>query len=542
MADKKNSPVLLDCTLRDGGYYNDWDFDPLLVSRYFRAVEQAGIDVVEVGFRFFKKDKFLGPHAYTTDALLREMPLPKKAKISVMINASDLVGYPDGQISAIDALFDTAVESPVDMVRVASHMTEAPSLGPAIKRLKKLGYHVGVNLMQIGRYSGVEIRDTVSVIRSWNAADVLYFADSLGNMREEKIVETVMSIASEWSGPIGIHAHDNMGQGLHNTLVAHEHGATWLDATILGMGRGAGNPRMEFVVSEMRHRGCQQYNPNALLSVSMEDFSALQKRYGWGTNLLYYSSAQHEIHPTYVQSMYNDLKYDLPHVVGAMEMLKEMGGHSFSRHGLSRAVSAVSGDGVGNWDASEWLNNRDVLLLGAGPSVQQYANYIEGYIRETNCAVLSLNSNSPVSSELITAFIACHPSRILADIDDYIDRKPATILPVATLHPVVKERLSQVDHLDYGMTVNDSEYSVGSSGCVIPTLVVAAYAMALATAAGARRILMVGFDGFEGVDQRQKDMIDVIERYQDIDNAIPLVALTPTNYPVHRSSLFAPID
>ena len=80
---KNNKLTVLDCTLRDGGYYNEWDFSTPLVERYFLAVDDAGIDVVEIGLRSFAKEGFLGAYAYSTDDFLRQLSLPKRARLAM---------------------------------------------------------------------------------------------------------------------------------------------------------------------------------------------------------------------------------------------------------------------------------------------------------------------------------------------------------------------------------------------------------------------------------------------------------------------------
>lgn len=84
--------TLLDCTLRDGGYYNDWDFDPALIERYLAAMSAVGVDVVEMGLRSLRRDGFRGACAYTTDEFLASLPLPATLSIGVMVNASELIG------------------------------------------------------------------------------------------------------------------------------------------------------------------------------------------------------------------------------------------------------------------------------------------------------------------------------------------------------------------------------------------------------------------------------------------------------------------
>jgi 4-hydroxy 2-oxovalerate aldolase len=124
-------------------------------------------------------------------------------------------------------------------------------------------------------------------VAAWGSADVLYFADSLGSMTDIEIRTVYEAIASGWGGPIGIHVHDNRGRALINTLVAAELGATWLDATVLGMGRRAGNVRTDFLLFELSQAGADRYRPEALLPVALGSFRRLQDEHQWGTNLLY---------------------------------------------------------------------------------------------------------------------------------------------------------------------------------------------------------------------------------------------------------------
>ena len=96
---------LLDCTLRDGGYYNDWDFCESLVSKYLQAMAQSGVPVVELGFRFLEPAGYAGPTAHTTDDYIEGLDVPDSIELGVMLNAKDLVSFAGGPSAAIDKLF-----------------------------------------------------------------------------------------------------------------------------------------------------------------------------------------------------------------------------------------------------------------------------------------------------------------------------------------------------------------------------------------------------------------------------------------------------
>ena len=103
-----NKIKILDCTLRDGGYYNNWDFSREVVNDYLRVMSLVRIDYVEVGFRSFKAKNFKGPTWYTTESYLNSLSIPKNLIIGVMVNASELISHSLG-------IFKSTPEVPFDV-------------------------------------------------------------------------------------------------------------------------------------------------------------------------------------------------------------------------------------------------------------------------------------------------------------------------------------------------------------------------------------------------------------------------------------------
>ena len=120
----KSKLKVLDCTLRDGGYYNNWDFNESIVNNYLSAMSKAKVDIVEIGFRFLPQNKFLGKFAYSEDDYLNSLSLPSNISYAVMINASDLINYEDGIERAVKNLFSKKKNSPIDIIRIAAHSSD----------------------------------------------------------------------------------------------------------------------------------------------------------------------------------------------------------------------------------------------------------------------------------------------------------------------------------------------------------------------------------------------------------------------------------
>ena len=530
---------ILDCTLRDGGYYNDWDFSKSLVDQYLITMDNSNVDVIEIGFRFLPKKSFLGPYAYTTDQFLQSLDLPEDLMIGVMINAKEILDYQHGIKEAIRALFNKEEDSPVSLVRIAAHFSEYKNCHEIVSELNGLGYKVGFNLMQAGGRSTKELCSAANDISKWSELDVLYFADSLGNMRSDDVQKTINSFKEGgWSKPIGIHTHDNMGEALNNSIEAIANGASWIDSTVLGMGRGPGNVRTEYLLIELQKRNLGKYVPDNLFPLVLDEFTELQKHYGWGPNLLYYLSAEYGIHPTYVQEMSGRVNMDAQQQVEALNYLNSTDSSGFSRENLSQAFLNEGGNQKGSWSCENWLLDETVLIIGPGPSTKKHAEAIHSFITEKKPKVISLNINNDIKSEHIDAYAACHHMRVFMDAEKYLKLEKPLIIPLETVPNELRKKLSKVQVLDYGMSIKDGHYEFGEEGCTIPNRLVFGYVISLIHSAKAKRIFLAGFDGYGKNDPRQEEMEKMIELYKRCENSLELTAITPSSYSVEQSSVY----
>ena len=525
---------LLDCTLRDGGYYNRWDFPTDVVRRYVQGLVAAGIDTIELGFRTLGAEGYLGAFAHTTDTYLLSLDLPDSTAFGVMLNAKELVGFDDGPRAAIDRLFAAASDSPVELVRVAATLGEVRGMASAVERLHELGYRTGVNLMQVHRLTSGDIADFGSWARSVGS-EVAYFADSFGVLDPVDIGPIALTLQEGFRGPIGCHLHDNRGLAMANTLAAIDAGVTWVDGTIRGMGRGPGNARTEYLVVELARRGLLDVELAPLIPVVEEDFAALHQEFEWGTNLHYMLSGTHGVHPTYVQRMIADPRFSSEQITETIERLGASDGSTFDLDRAADDVSETSTDSNGSWIATDWCAGRPVLIVGPGETVVDRRSDLEHMIRSTGPVVLNLNLRPLIDPGLIDAYVVCNPVRARLDRTEIADGEKVTA-PGGQMAEVLDGLIVN----DWGMSVKSGQFDVSASGCVVPSGVVAGYAIALASAGTASKILLAGLDGFDHADPRQLSMAEMLTVAQSHPGAPPIISLTPTTYPVAESSLYAP--
>jgi 4-hydroxy 2-oxovalerate aldolase len=532
------TPILLDCTLRDGGYHNNWDFDSSLIQEYLNAVAAAGVDYVEIGFRSLKNEGFKGGAAFSTDSWIRQYDIPSTIKIAVMINAAELFDH-EGKlrVRVLECLFHPAEESPVSMVRIACHARELSAALPASSWLREKGYQVAFNLMQVADRTSEEIQALAKEVSKY-PVDVLYFADSLGTLSPETTRNIVDAFRSGWSGPLGVHTHDNMSRALVNSVEAVSFGVTWVDGTITGMGRGPGNARTELLVLEFEDLRGHNRNLTGLLSLIRRHFAPMQTEYGWGANAYYYLSGKYGIHPTFVQEMLNDARYQEEDVLAAIDHIQTDGGKSFDRAVLDTARNFYRVNTPGTWNPRELIEGRDVLLLASGPGIRRYGKEIESFIAAKQPVVLSLNTQTNVSQDFITASVASHPLRLLAECETYAGLSHPLIAPVSALPDEIRTLFKGVRTLDFGIGVNGQTFEFHQDLVVVPRPLVLAYTLGVVVAGAAKRVYLAGFDGYPQGDPRNEEVEWLLGLYQSQEQAIELISITPTRYSLKSTSIY----
>ena len=529
---------LFDCTLRDGGYYNGWDFEPKLIESYIAAMKAAQVDCVELGFRFLKNEGFKGPCAFTTDDFLHSLAIPEELTVGVMINGADLC-TDLGCGLALKRLFPKpAADTPVDLVRIACHFHELPQAKQAVTWLSDRGYRVGLNLMQISDRTREEVGEFTALTRDC-PVEVLYFADSMGSLTPDDTARLVGWLRDGWNGPIGAHTHDNMGLALSNTLRAQAEGATWLDATVTGMGRGPGNARTEELAIEAETLRNRPANLVPLMTLIRKEFAPLKARYGWGTNSYYYLAGKYGIHPTYIQKMMGDARYDEEDILAVIDHLRAEGGKKFSFDTLDGARKFYGTTPHGTWAPAEMMAEREVLILGTGPGVAAHRPALEAYIRRAQPIVMALNTQEGIDPALIDLRIACHPVRLMADAETHAQLPQPLITPASMLPESLRAELSEKTLLDFGLGIEPGRFAFHATHCIVPTSLVLAYALAVATSGQAARTLMAGFDGYPAGDPRNEETAKILHAFTENRDAVRVLSITPTVHPMESGSIYA---
>ena len=312
---------IIDCTLRDGGYYNNWNFSKKLIQDYIHQISKTNICYIELGFRFFKKKKPLGLTAYTADKLIDSLNIPNKLNIGIMINAGELVKNKKNTLSNLKKLFPS-INKKIKFVRFACHFDEVFFLKSCISWLKENKIEVFINIMQSSELGHQNIKKISLFLKNTDIKS-LYIADSLGALNATYLLKIIKKFKQYWPGQMGLHAHNNLNLALDNSIVALKNNVNWIDSTILGMGRGPGNLLTEEIFKFLN------YNNNSINYLKNKYFKQLKDKYKWGPNKYYRLAAIYKIHPSYIQEILSDKKQPSKNYIRIINNLKKMGAKKY---------------------------------------------------------------------------------------------------------------------------------------------------------------------------------------------------------------------
>jgi len=197
---------------------------------------------------------------------------------------------------------------------------------------------------------------------------------------------------------------------------------------------------------------------------------------------------------------------------------------------------------IGTWDATGWLADREVLIIGAGPSAIRYNQDIIKYVKMYNPAVLELNINNSIPTSLVTASVVSLEARAIFDELQYKKLEHPIIMPMKRIGNLIGESIRDSKLYDYGLVVEPDTFEFQPTGCRLHLPYTVCYALAVANQAGAKIISLIGFDGYTSEEPRQIEMNKIFNIYKKHKRSVPIVSLAHTTYQLDQRSLYAPRD
>ena len=282
---------VFDCTIRDGGLVNNYHFSDAFVKAHYETCVAAGVDYMEIGKNVsptvMSVDEY-GPWNFCKEEDIRRIVGENKTNMKIAV-MSDI-----GR--SLKEELRPKSESVVDMIRIATYIHQIPAAIELIQDAHEKGYETTVNIMAISKSFDDELDEVLAQLAK-TPVNVIYIADSFGSFYPEqikKLTEKYLKVAQESGKKVGIHAHNNLQLAYANTLEAMIYGTSFLDVTISGLGRGAGNCPLELLIGFLKN---PKYKLMPVLKFIEEFIVPLEKELDWGYSIPYMLTGQLNEHP-----------------------------------------------------------------------------------------------------------------------------------------------------------------------------------------------------------------------------------------------------
>jgi 4-hydroxy 2-oxovalerate aldolase len=270
---------VMDCTIRDGGLINDHYFTDEFVRAVYKALSEAGIDYMEMGYRSSRKyapPSEFGAWKYCDDEKIKEVidGIESNVKLSIMIDAHRIA---EQKFAPVD-------ESPIDMIRIAAYVKDVDKAIVLDNMCHDLGYETTVNIMAISAENEHELVEALDQLAS-SQTETVYVVDSFGNFFSEDVHHMVKLYAEHLPGKrLGMHCHNNQQLAFANTIEGIRYNCNLVDGSLYGIGRGAGNCPLELLMGFLKN---PKYSLEPVLKVIQDYMIPMQDDMEWGYMIPY---------------------------------------------------------------------------------------------------------------------------------------------------------------------------------------------------------------------------------------------------------------
>jgi 4-hydroxy 2-oxovalerate aldolase len=284
---------VVDCTIRDGGLVNNFGFTDDFVRQLYKTNVEAGVDYMEFGYKA-SKEQFsvndFGKWKFCDEKDIRDIVGENNTDMKISVMAD--VGRTDFRKDIIPKK-----DSVIDMIRIATYVSTIPAAVEMINYCHDLGYETTINIMAVSTAKEEDLKLALDIL-SKSPVDVIYLVDSYGSLYPEEIrrmSDYYLGVAEANGKKVGIHAHNNQMLAFANTIEACSIGVSYLDATMAGMGRGAGNCFMELLLGFLRN---PKYNIRPVFKFIETHMNKLKEEGNvWGCDVQYMITGQRNQHP-----------------------------------------------------------------------------------------------------------------------------------------------------------------------------------------------------------------------------------------------------
>ena len=388
-----NQVELLDCTLRDGGYVNDWNFGHNNIVNLFERLVSSGVEYIEIGFLDqrmpFDIDRTITPDTNGMNTIYDGL---NKGNSTIV----GMIDYGTCAIENIAPCKDTIM----DGIRVIFKKQKMHAAIAFCKQIKDLGYKVFVQAVSITSYSDEELGELIGLVNELNPY-AFSLVDTYGLLHKSQLMH-YFDFANEHLNQeirLGYHAHNNFQLAFANCVELIEQNNITrdilVDGSLYGMGKSAGNAPIELLASYMNDNIGKQYQVNQLMEAIDVTILDIYHQIPWGYAFKFFVSASHDCHPNYVTYLMNKKKLSMSsihHILSKLEGEKKLLYDQDYIESLYVQYQQIEcNDEPDSIALQKELHSKPILLLAPGKSIRDTEGIIKEYIQKNKPVVISIN-------------------------------------------------------------------------------------------------------------------------------------------------------
>ena len=476
---------VVDVTLRDGGCVIDFNFGSRDMDEILSGLNASGVDCVELGYIHMAKGTREGRTQFVDDRAADSFLRGKKKENTTYLAMIDYGTFD------MDRLQDRTEDS-IDGIRLALHKKDFRNIGSIGRKVIEKGYSFFVQPMLTLRYSDAELLELIELVnRELPDASAFYIVDSFGEMRNNDVIRALNLVDHNLRPdiPIGFHSHNNLQMSYANAISVLQFPTMrelYLDSSVMGMGKGAGNLISELLLEHLDLYYGGQYDVAPLLKVIDTTLNRIRSNAYWGYSAEYYLSAMNQCTPSYAKHFHEKHMLPIDEIAELLSRIEDEKKISFDARYADALYREHMTKRVDDSEAVKALtavfSGKEVLVLAPGRSLETERDRILAYIAEHNVLVLSLNAAH--QSIPVDHIFFSNRKRYQAFRETAEQYAGAQLICTSNVLPITEKTAYVVNYSDYVCEPAIIESNAGMM------------ALNLLQHLGAKRLVLAGFDGF----------------------------------------------
>lgn len=486
----KNNISILDCTLRDGGYINDWKFGYQNIRSILSKLTKAQIDIVECGFLEDVIDtqdvnnEYNGEYSFFNDVDQIGAILPKE-KGTTQYVAMARYGLLDiNKLKPYDG-------KSINGIRVTFHIDEVEEAIEFCKQIKEKGYNVYVQPVGTTSYTDSYLLELIDIVNNIDPF-AFYIVDTLGLMRSDDLLRMFYLIDNNLKEDIllGFHSHNNLQLSFSNAQELanlHTKRSIIVDSSVYGMGRGAGNLNTELITQHLNSVKGSNYNTDYVLEIIDETINPLLGKYEWGYAIPYYLAAINNCHPNYATYLMNRKTLPVKAISNILNMITQDRRELYDKSYIAELYTQYQKLNIDDSEDLQSLidefSNKKVVIIAPGSSTKRELSKINKHLQNNDDIKISINFDGD-GIETDYCFFSNHRRfQMFRDSQVNGHRKDTIITSnIKTTEDYYKYKLNYSEYLNSQPLVNDNA-----------TLML----LSILIKIGVTEVDIIGFDGFK---------------------------------------------